>query len=75
MFNYRVARTLDGAGVTEAAQDAARQRRLAGAELAFERHQHAAVQRGRERATGAQRGVGIRKQRLARRHHRARAIA
>ena len=51
MFNQRIARTLDRTRPAERAQASANQRRLAGAEVARQRHDHAAVERAREPRT------------------------
>ena len=50
MFNQRVRRALHRTGPAEAAQYAARQRRLAGSEVARERNDHARHQRSCQRS-------------------------
>jgi len=47
MFNQRVGRTLHRTGDPARAQQAANERRFAGPEVALQRHDHPAAQRGR----------------------------
>jgi len=59
MFNQGVARTLHGPLPAETAQHPANERRLARAELARQRDDHAAAQPARERRAGGDRGRRI----------------
>ena len=53
VLNQSIARALDRTLLSSSAQHAAHERRLAGPEIALQRHDHAAVQRRRKRSAGA----------------------